>query len=197
MQLTQEYLKEALHYDPETGIFMWREDRPESHFRDWRGRNGFLKNIKNGLKAGSLKPATKRNPNPYWVIGILNKVYPAHRLAWLYVYGQFPEEDIDHINLDPQDNRISNLRLSIDKINHKNRSCYKNSSSNVPGVSWNSKLNKWQAEGQETVDGERKRYYLGVHKTLFDAVAVRKSWELSKGYSENHGKKIDKFYTEE
>ena len=197
MQLTQEYLKEALDYNPDTGVFIWREDRPLSHFRDWRGRNGFLKNIKKTKIAGSVGTPDKRNPCAYMIIGLAGKQYKAHRLAWLWYYGCMPEEDIDHINLDTLDNRIANLRLSVDKLNHKNRSQYVSNKSGVTGVSWNSRTNKWSAEAQVTVDGKRIRYNFGTHGSLFDAVALRKSWELKNGYSENHGKRIEKFYREE
>lgn len=188
MELTQEYLKEALHYDPETGIFTWREDRPLSHFKDWRGYNGYIGNIRNSLVAGYKPKGTDRNPRNYLVIGLNSKLYRAHRLAWLYVYGYMPEEAIDHINQDTLDNRISNLRLDIDKINHRNRTRYKNNSSGLCGVSFHKKLSKWQAEGQQTLNDERIRHYLGVHTTLFEAACARKSWEIKFGYTENHGR---------
>src|SRR5690554_7820021 len=112
----QKYLKEALDYDPLTGEFTWRLDRPESHFKDWRGKNGWMRNIKEDLVAGYVAPVTKRNPRPYRVIGLKGNLYKAHRLAWLYEYGQWPDGDIDHINQDTLDNRIDNLRISIDQM---------------------------------------------------------------------------------
>lgn len=190
--ITQEYLKEALTYDPETGIFKWRLDRPESHFPDWRGRNGFLSNIRHKTEAGSLSRPSKRNPTQYIVIGLAGKNHKAHRLAWLYVYGEWPPEDIDHIDLDTQNNRISNLRLSKDKLNHRNRSKYSSNSSGVVGVSFHKKTNKWQAEGQQVVDGKRIRHYLGLYSTIEEAAAIRKQWEKEFGYSENHGKDLDR-----
>lgn len=188
MEITQEYLKEALRYNPETGVFTWRLDRPDNHFTDWRGKNGFKRNIADKSTAGNIQKPTKRNPSPYIVIGLSGKLHKAHRLAWLYVYGEMPEEDIDHKNLDTLDNRIENLQLSFDKLNHRNRSRYKNNASGISGVSWHKKLSKWQAEGQQTVEGKRVRHYLGVFQSFLDACAARKSWEIVYDYSDNHGK---------
>ncbi len=119
----------------------------------------------------------------------------AHRLAWLYVFGEWPSEDIDHINQNTLDNSIDNLRLSVDKLNHRNRTKYRNNKSGIPGVSFYTRLQKWQAEGQQIIDGKRVRHYLGVFTSFLDACAVRKSWELRYGYSENHGKESLKVET--
>ena len=85
--LTAERLRELLNYDPLTGVFSWRVNG--------RGRSGV------GTVAGGSNH--KR-------IAIDKKEYFVHRLAWLYVHGCWPTEDIDHINGDPSDNRIANLR---------------------------------------------------------------------------------------
>lgn len=193
IELTQEYIKECLTYYPELGEFYWNPNRPDYHFKDWRGRNGFYSNIEPSFKAGSPSKPTKRNPCSYIIIGLGGKNYKAHRLAWFYVHGEWPSEDIDHINLNTYDNRISNLRLSKDKLNHRNRSKYKNNTSGISGVSFYKRLNKWQAEGQQVINGERIRHYLGVFTSFIDACAARKSWELKYNYSENHGKSIEKY----
>ena len=83
-------LRELLHYDPDTGVFVWV--RPT-------GRR-----TKSGDIAGSAEG------RGYWAIRIQTARYKAHRLAWLYHYGAWPEGDIDHINSDRRDNRIANLR---------------------------------------------------------------------------------------
>ena len=78
--LTQDRLKELLHYDPDTGVFTWIQ-KPAP-----RGRAII------GSVAGGLKQ------HGYITIGINQREYYAHRLAWLYVYGEWPEDQIDHIN---------------------------------------------------------------------------------------------------
>ena len=89
--LTQEVLKEHLSYDPNTGIFTRRHS-----FRFFNA--GDIAGFSNG----------KKN---YTRIKLLGDRFLAHRLAWLYVYGTWPENQIDHINCDKTDNRICNLRV--------------------------------------------------------------------------------------
>jgi hypothetical protein len=87
MRITQEGLKEALLYEPDTGIFTWR-------------RTGL--GTKEGARAGTFNQG-------YIRITIKGKLYKAHRLAWLYMKGFHPEADINHINKINTDNRIENL----------------------------------------------------------------------------------------
>lgn len=90
-----------LDYDPETGIFTWKSDQPQ---KAW---------IK-GRRAGS--------PNNHGQICIQvnkKKVF-AHRLAWFFVHRKIPQCSIDHINRDPADNRIANLRLATFSQNSAN-----------------------------------------------------------------------------
>lgn len=81
--LTQHRLKELLHYEPETGVFTWKVDS-----RD--GGRGH----RSGDTAGTLAQG-------YTVIRVGKVVYKAHRLAWLYVHGSFPEHEIDHVDGKP------------------------------------------------------------------------------------------------
>ena len=99
--LTQERLKTKYHYDPKTGDFRYRT-------RQGGGNPGHI--------AGYICK------NRYRLISVDGKKYPAHRLAWLYVYGAFPLQDIDHINQVKSDNKISNLRdvsRSLNMLNTK------------------------------------------------------------------------------
>lgn len=99
--ITQEELKESLHYDPDTGIFTWRKSKGPA---------------KKGTVAGKIYKS-----HPYIKIGVCRHSIDAHRLAWLYVYGEWPTMDIDHINRDPTDNRICNLRHVSRSENNRNR----------------------------------------------------------------------------
>ena len=144
--LTQEYLKELLHYDPETGIFTNLTQR--------------AKRVKKGTVAGY------KNPKGYIYIGVDGESYGAHRLAWLYVYGEIPLYEIDHKNELKGDNRLCNLRLDIDGKNpHNNSKPNTNNTSGYLGVTWCKACNNWQA--RITVKG--KRIHLGYYNTAEEA----------------------------
>ena len=110
--LTQEYLKECLNYNPETGVITWKE-RPEKHFKTvsafkmWNTRYC-------GKSAGSV------NGKGYIHMPINGKSFSAHRLAWMYVYGQLPSKHIDHIDENKLNNKISNLRDTSREVNQQN-----------------------------------------------------------------------------
>jgi hypothetical protein len=115
--LTAERLRERVSYSPETGAFVW-----------------IIPPVSNpgatGHDAGCLR---KR----YRVICIDGVVYQAHRLAWLYVHGSFPQLEIDHINGDPADNKIGNLREVPHALNMQNRRRpHRNNSTGFMGVSF-------------------------------------------------------------
>lgn len=102
--LTQERLKELLSYDADTGIFTWRITLP--------ARGG---SVRVGKSAGSLDSKGKRQ------IKIDRTIHFAHRLAFLYMQGVFPEGPVDHINRDHTDNRWCNLRAVTASQNSRNR----------------------------------------------------------------------------
>lgn len=99
--LTASRLREVVSYDPTTGEFAWRL---RTSIR-----------IMPGKLAGTLRP------NGYVMVGIDGPQYRAHRLAWLYVHGEWPNGDIDHINGCRADNRIANLRIVSNAVNGQNR----------------------------------------------------------------------------
>lgn len=99
--MTQKELKKELHYNPETGIFTRKISR------------------NNKVKVGEV--AGGKDVNGYIIIRVFGKNYKAHRLAWLYVYGEWPLKEIDHINRDESDNRIKNLRDVSRAVNQQNR----------------------------------------------------------------------------
>ena len=153
MTLTQKRLKEVLDYDLETGIFKWKIDRA--------GR------AKKNTVAGAYKT------NGYRQIMIDGHIYTSHRLAWLYVYGKFPDQIIDHINHKCDDNRISNLREVTVKQNRENLSLAKNNTSGYTGVYWCKSLKKWQAK----IGHNKKRIHLGYFNFLNDAIQSMKEAE--------------------
>tara|TARA_B100001057_G_scaffold162519_2_gene163172 strand:- start:527 stop:1012 length:486 start_codon:yes stop_codon:yes gene_type:complete len=161
--MTQEYLKSLLDYNPETGKLIWKVTRGS---------------IKSGSEAGST------NCLGYRLIGIDGKRYLGHRLAWLWYYGRWPENEIDHINHNPNDNRIKNLRELSHKQNMKNQSLYRNNTSGHAGVHWIRRDKRWLAQIQ--VNG--KKINLGYFKEKEDAVKARKEAEAKYKFHQNHGR---------
>ena len=161
--LTQERLKKVLNYDPETGIFTWR------------------KRLSPSVRVGAV--AGRVSNKGYIQIGIDLKRITAHRLAWLYVHGQFPPNFIDHINHKKTDNRISNLRLVTNSINAKNLPRRKDNTSGFTGVYWLASSGKWMS----LIDADGRRVYLGIFKKIEDAANARKEAEEKYGFHKNHG----------
>jgi len=142
--ITQEELKKQLHYNEETGIFTRLISNHHS--------------VKIGDKAGSLD-------HDYWKIVVNKKQYYAHRLAWLYVYGEwsnFPESVIDHIDGNKQNNKIINLRKITHQENILNQKKRINNTSGVKGISWHKRSKNWQA--RVMINGASK--YLGGFDNL-------------------------------
>ena len=140
--LTQFELKTLLNYDGISGEFTWKNDR---------GRLA-----KKGQKAGCI------SQNGYIVIKIKSKAYKAHRLAWLYVYGEFPTKDIDHINGDKSDNRINNLRDVSERYNCYNRTSRQDTKSKIKNVTWHKRQQKWNV----TISHEGKVKHIGSFDDL-------------------------------
>lgn len=117
-ELTAERLRELLNYDPETGVFTRRVATG--------GRYGAAA----GTVAGTEKDG-------YVVISVHSKLHRAHRLAWFYMTGKWPEHDIDHEDTSRANNRWKNLREAPGAINAQNkRRAQRNSKTGLLGVSW-------------------------------------------------------------
>lgn len=147
--ITQDYLKSILRYNKTTGLFTWRK-RPREHFATKRGWNVF-----NAAYAG--KEAGQTNTNGHTQIRINNRLYMAHRLAWFYIHGVWPKNELDHINGDKKDNCITNLREATRSENNRNKSAYKTNTSGFKGVMWKKESKKWFAQIQYNL----KRIHLG------------------------------------
>jgi hypothetical protein len=177
--ITQKYLKECLHYDPDTGLFTWAI-RPEGHFKTLRDCNAWNTRYSKTEAGGHQK----RRHAVYRIIGLNDASWLAHRLAWLYTYGEFPKDQIDHKDGDGTNNRITNLRDVSNQENHKNISKPSSNKSGCIGVHFESRRGKWRA-GIKT--GTRQKH-LGYFTDIEEAVEVRKAAELEFGYHENHGR---------
>ena len=151
--LTQEQLKQKLSYDPETGDFTWLVG---------------TKMI--GKKAGSI------DSKGYCRIQINGKFCKSHRLAWLYVYGEFPSADIDHVNGVRNDNRIKNLRDCSRIENMWNVGIIPSNTSGFKGVVWRERDSKWQA--QIKIEGKSKHIGYFATAELASAAYKTKAREL-------------------
>lgn len=142
--MDQRELKQYLEYNPITGVFVWKIRR--------NGR------VRAGQQAGMI------GPRGYRVITLNRKIYREHRLAWLYMYGVWPTI-IDHINRNPIDNRIENLREVTRSQNQQNRAQDPRNTSGARGVTWSKHSKKWRAQ----IRINRKTIYLGYFDVVEDA----------------------------
>ena len=162
--ITQERLKELFDYNQETGEFTR------------------LVTVANRAKAGSIAGCKAGN---YLQIRIDYKLYYAHQLAWLYVYGYLPKQ-IDHINHNGCDNRLENLRETDYVANNRNHPMRKTNTSGATGVTWNKRAKKWFA--QIHMNGKCKG--LGYYNDIKDAITARKDAEMKYGFHANHGMEV-------
>ena len=160
--ITQARLKELLTYDPDNGLFIWNESRGP---------------LFKGTVAGSIKHSG------YIHIQIDKTVCMAHRLAFLYMTGEYPEET-DHINHNKADNSFANLREVTHRENMRNQKIRSNNTSGMQGVTYNKRCKKWQAWIMD-----QKRVHLGLFSQLNDAKKARRIAEDSLGFHDNHGAK--------
>lgn len=149
--LTVDRVRELLRYDLETGVFTWRRTAgPAKTGAAVRGEvteSGYLRIVVDGCRAR------------------------AHRLAWFYVYGAWPEGEVDHINGNRMDNRIANLRVCSRSENSKNRRLSRSNTSGFKGVHWHKRLGKWVAKIK--VDG--RHVHLGCFGSPGEAFAAYKA----------------------
>jgi len=140
MEELRERVIELLDYDPDTGIFTWKVSKGSQRA---------------GTEAGTLN-------NGYSIISIDGKNHRAHRLAFLLSHGHLPDE-LDHINGDPSDNRIENLRPATRSENNRNTGKNSKNTSGKKGVSWDKQREKWQANAR---DSNGKKKHLGRFTTV-------------------------------
>lgn len=172
-----ELLRKVLKYIPDTGQFVWNE-RPLSMFKDercWKKWNSRYSGMVAGRKGtGGYVQITARCCGA--------KVVSAHRLAWLYIYGTYPDHDIDHINGVRHDNRISNLRQATRKQNTRYAGISRRNSSGYKGVTWCKERRCYSA----AIAVNRKRINLGRFSDpkeaalAYDEAAVRLHGDFAK-----------------
>lgn len=165
-QMTQERLRELVHYNPETGLL-------------------YRKKITGGsVKVGDVVGAP--HSEGYIQCRVDNVKDYAHRFIWLYVYGYWPKGTIDHINRNRADNRLCNIREATYTENNHNKSISKNNTSGHPGVYWSERDGKHRVQ----ITIQRKNIYIGSFKCKEEAIAARKAAE-AKYYSTFAGETDD------
>lgn len=155
------YLRERVDYDPVTGVFTWRA-RPVDQFPGAR-HCGTWNTRYAGKLAGTIKV------NGYRAIGIDDKQYYAHRIAWLMVYGSEAPHEIDHIDGDRTNNRIANLRSATTAQNAANK---RKTATNTgaKGIWFDAAAGKFRA----CITHDYKQRHLGCFDTLEEATAARR-----------------------
>lgn len=175
--ISAEEARQLLDYDPDTGIFTWLR-RDVSEFasvgaaRSWNRKYA-------GKVAGT--PSLRTG---YWRITIKNRPVLAHRLAMTLALGKVPDGEVDHINGDRRDNRISNLRVVTTTENRRNIAIPKSNTSGIIGVGF--RRGTWRAT---IAAGDGRHVELGTFATKEEAAAARLGAERALGFHPNHGRR--------
>jgi hypothetical protein len=151
--LTQAELKVLVNYDLQTGVFTWNKSR---------------KRAKPGVMVGTI------GFNGYCQACLNYKKYYLHRLAWLYVYGEIPNSEIDHINRIKTDNRICNLRLATRNQNLWNTSLQKRNKSGHKNISLHKPTGLWRVIINKNKQIVVNKYFITIDEAVSYAEKARK-----------------------
>ena len=146
--LTAEYLRSILSYNKKNGVFTWKITLSK------RRSAGSVAGFKN---EGRIK------------IGIDNNDYMAHRLAWLYIKGEWPEFEIDHKDGNKANNKWGNLRHATSSQNQRHKGIQANNKTGYKGVCFDNKRQKFLATINKTVNGKKKHFHIGHYNTSQEA----------------------------
>lgn len=147
-------LRELLHYNPETGVFTWRVKR---------------KGVRADKIAGCI------NSEGYRVICLDGKLYLGQRLAWYYIYGEWPVNLVDHSSRDRANNSKSNLSDVTPSENNLNTKLSSNNKTGVKGVCWDKRKQLWLVQ----IQYKRVHKFIGYFKQFEDAVSARRQAEVT------------------
>lgn len=165
--MTCDRLRERLDYDPESGEFKWRMSKNP------------------GIQPGDL--AGRVNVYGYCRIELDGYDYAAHRLAWLHVYGEWPDGPLDHVNGIRSDNRLSNLRKATASGNACNRKRRRDNTTGAKGVHWDKGASRFRVV--VTIAGKRR--HIGRFNTMteaasaYDAAVLRMHGEFARPNNAN------------
>jgi hypothetical protein len=145
--LDHNFVKEILFYDPETGLFTWKIRRGH---------------IRKGCIAGSI------STSGYITIKIDRVQFFGHRLAWFYMTGKWPDNQIDHEDLNKSNNKWSNLREATGTTNNFNKALAKNNKLGFKGLYFDKRYNKFRA----VININKKCIFLGHFTNKDDAASA-------------------------
>ena len=156
LNITPEELRKRVNYDPNTGIFTWLPRTPDMYVHARQTPEGKCKRF-NNMRAGRRADIASEGGYRRIEFGVRGSIRASHA-AWIYMYGQEPKMEIDHINNDPSDNRIENLREATSSQQKQNRRKGRMSKDLPKGVGFHKPTGKYRA-------------YIGNdHIGLFDSV---------------------------
>lgn len=145
-KLTHKRLKELVDYDPESGYFSWKFGRPGASM---------------GVRCGTVKKAG------YTILTLDRTLFRAHRVAWFFVHGEWPKDEIDHINRMRSDNRLANLRIADRSKNGFNKPVRSDSKIGVKNVSYDQETGVYYV--RLVID--KKPFNFGGFATIGEAAA--------------------------
>lgn len=147
-------LREVLDCDPSSGRITWRTK--------------YCQKIVVGADAGVI------DRHGYRIICVDGLKYFAHRIVWAFTHDDWPPSELDHIDGNPLNNSISNLRVAERAQNLRNQGLRKCNVSGHKGVSWNKTYNKWQAR----IQVDKKQLWLGLYDSVDEAAEQYKKAAL-------------------
>lgn len=167
--MTPEKLRELIEYDPLTGSMKWKPRESKRWNSNFAGKPALSNLSYEGYLTGRM----------------LGKNYKGHRVAWAIHYGEWPSGLIDHINGNPSDNRIINLRVVTAAENVQNLKISKRNTSGEQGISWFARDGKWWVKIQK----DRRAIHIGFYDEMRDAIIARDAAYRAAGFHRNHGKR--------
>lgn len=171
-----EVLRQLLRYDPETGKLFWKE-----RTREFAKTDAIV--LRWNRHTAGREALTARGTKGYLIGIILGARVKAHRVAWAIHYGEWPSGQLDHIDRNPANNRLANLRIVTTSQNCRNRGMRSDNRSGHTGVHRSSRGRKWEA----SIRMEGKTIHIGTFAALEDAVAARINAEIQVGFHHASG----------
>ncbi len=169
-------LNDLFRYDSKAGVLLWRH-RPHYCFKSLRDADAWNSRYCNTPAGNSI--------NGYLRVSISGERYLVHRVIYKMITGLEPEI-IDHIDGNPRNNRIDNLRSVSVTENAQNAALPVTNQTGCRGVQWSARRKKWRA----SITANRKFIHLGVFENIDEAMKARKNAEALYGFHPNHGRAI-------